>query len=64
MDSFSKHKRICFLGDSIAAGYWIDDIFTAYRTLFSHSHTCFYNCGISGGISGAALMYWQDNLLR
>lgn len=64
MYTLTDYKRICFLDDSItAAGYWIDDIFNAYRTLFPHSHISFMNCGISGDTSGAALTYLEDDLL-
>ena len=65
MYTLTDYKRICFLDNSItAAGYWIDDIFNAYRTLFPHSHISFMNCGISGGTSGAALTYLEDDLLH
>ena len=62
MKRFPDHARVVFIGDSItAAGTWIAHIYDHYLKHFPDADIRMYNSGISGGSTGSALLYFEEN---
>lgn len=64
MNRFPDHARVVFIGDSItAAGLWIAHIYDHYLRNFPDAGIRMYNTGISGGSTGSALLYFEENIM-
>lgn len=64
MKRFPDHARVVFIGDSItAAGTWIAHIYDHYLRHFPDSDIRMYNAGISGGSTGSALLYFEEDAM-
>lgn len=64
MKKFENNKTVCFLGDSITTNStWISIIYEYYLTHCPNCNIKMLGCGISGGRSESALMYWEEDLM-
>ena len=61
---FKKGDRVCFVGNSIThAGEFHHNILQYYVTRFPESPVAFYNCGISGDVTGGVLNRLESDVL-
>ena len=61
---FKKGDRVCFVGNSIThAGEFHHNILQYYVTRFPESPVVFFNCGISGDITGGVLKRLESDVL-
>lgn len=64
MDRFPDGARVCFVGDSMtAANQVLSRVVDHYNKHFPNHGITFFNCGTSGSTCGAALTYFQEDVL-
>ena len=63
MNRFPDGARVCFIGDSIThSNMHLAHIVAYYREHFGDAKVEFYNCGISGGILGTTLGFFDEDV--
>jgi lysophospholipase L1-like esterase len=61
---FQKGDRVCFVGNSIThAGEFHHNIFQYYVTRFPSQPVSFFNCGISGDVTGGIISRMESDIL-
>jgi len=61
---FEKGSRVCFVGNSITHnGGFHHNILLYHVTRFPKQPVSFYNCGISGDVTGGVLKRMEDDIL-
>lgn len=61
---FQKGERVCFVGNSITNnGEFHHNILLYYITRFPKKEVTFYNCGVSGDVTGGILSRMEDDIL-
>lgn len=59
---FPPNSRVCFLGDSLTSGLWVEYIFDFYLEKFPHGNIRIYDTGIGGGTCDYALAHNDEDL--
>lgn len=63
-NTFKKGDRVCFVGNSITNnGEFHHNLFLYYLTRFPQQEMSFFNCGISGDVTGGILNRMDDDIL-
>ena len=63
MNRFPDGARVCFIGDSITHNnLYVAHIAAYYREHLADSKVEFYNCGVSGGVLGTTLGFFDEDV--
>ena len=61
---FEEGSRVCFVGNSITHnGEFHHNVLLYHVTRFPEQPVSFYNCGISGDVTGGVLKRMEDDIL-
>ena len=59
---FPANSRVCFLGDSLTSGFWVENIFDFYLEKFPQGNIRIYDNGIGGGTCDYAMAHNEEDL--